>query len=201
MMGSSMLELQRFLIKERVAFLKTVDTYDIFDPDSQDQVGIASEEPGTWNKWLRWIISKQLMSTRVVVREMDDASLVFTIRKPFSLWRARVEVYDAEDNLVGYFKSKLFSMGGGFWVYDQHDQQFAEIKGDWKGWNFKFLTPDGQEVGLVTKKWAGLGKELFTSADTYIVSISDSLSTHPIAKMLLLAAALAIDVVYKEHGG
>ena len=33
-----MLELQNFLIKEQVAFLKTTDTYDIFDPDSGDNL-------------------------------------------------------------------------------------------------------------------------------------------------------------------
>lgn len=194
-----MLELQRFLIKERIVFLKTVDTFDILDPDTGRLVGVAHEEPGTWVKWLRLIISKQLMPTRVEVREAEDDSLVFTIRRPFRLWRARVEVYDAEDQMVGYFKSKIFSLGGGFWVYDREDRQFAEVKGDWKGWNFQFRTPDGKELGVVTKQWAGLGKELFTSADNYVVSISDELADQPIAKMLLLAAALAIDIVFKEH--
>ena len=78
---------------------------------------------------------------------------------------------------------------------------FAEVKGDWVGWNFRFLGPEKEELGLVTKKWAGLGKELFTSADNYIVSIDDSLEDQPVAKMLLLAAALAIDIVYYEHQG
>ena len=49
---------------------------------------------------------------------------------------------------------------------------------------------------MVTKKWAGVGKELFTSADNYIISINgepdESINT------LLLAAGLAIDTIYKE---
>jgi hypothetical protein len=65
------------------------------------------------------------------------------------------------------FKSKLFSIGGGFHVLDGTEQPVAEISGDWKGWNFRFVTPDGTEIGRVTKKWAGLGKELFTAADNY----------------------------------
>ncbi|HXG08613.1 MAG TPA: hypothetical protein VNK04_02395 [Gemmataceae bacterium] len=47
-----MLQLQRFLIRERVAFLKTTDTYDILAPDNPEEpVGIAQEEPGTLVKY------------------------------------------------------------------------------------------------------------------------------------------------------
>jgi uncharacterized protein YxjI len=191
-----MLELQRFLIKKRVTFLKTMDTYDIFDPDTGEQVGVAREVPGSLVTFLRWFISKHLRPTTVEVREIEDESLLFTIRRPVRFGRQRVEVYDAEDNLVGFFKSKVFHLGGGFWVYDYRGGQFAEVKGDWIGWNFTFLTPDRRELGIVTKKWAGLGKGLFTSADNYIVSMHDDLLNEPIAKMLLLAAALAIDIVY-----
>jgi uncharacterized protein YxjI len=194
-----MLERQRFLIKEQVALLKTVDTYDIFDPDTGEQVGIAREVPGEWIKWMRWFLSKHLMPTTVEVREIHDESLLFMIRRPVRFWRQRVEVLDADDNLIGFFQSKVLTIGGGFWVYDCHGRPFAEVKGNWIGWNFEFLTPDGREMGIVTKKWAGLGKELFTSADNYIVSIHDDLAHEPIAKMLLLAAALAIDIVYYEE--
>ena len=32
---------------------------------------------------------------------------------------------------------------------------------------------DGNEMGTITKKWAGIGKELFTSADNYIISLDE----------------------------
>jgi len=101
---------------------------------------------------------------------------------------------------LGYFKSKLFSFGGGFWVFDNADQKVAEVKGDWTGWNFKFLSTGGAELGTVTKKWAGFGKELFTSADNYMISLSDRAEGSSAASLLLLAAGLAIDVVFKEKG-
>ena len=47
-------------------------------------------------------------------------------------------------------------------------------------------------------KWGGMAKELFTSADTYIVSLSEQTAESRIATILLLAAALAIDIVFKE---
>ena len=92
----------------------------------------------------------------------------------------------------------MFSLGGGFWVHDAQDRRVAQVKGDWKGWNFKFLNDRGEELGVVTKKWAGLGKELFTSADNYMIALSDSGDRNATSRILLLAAGLAIDVVFKE---
>src|SRR5262249_22266532 len=112
-----MLDRQRFFIKEQIAFLKTTDVYDIFDPDTQEMVGVAREDPGQLVTFLRWFISKKLMPTRVMITSTETDEVVFTIRKPVSFWRERVEVFDASDKRIGYFKSKIFSLGGGFWVY------------------------------------------------------------------------------------
>jgi uncharacterized protein YxjI len=49
-------------------------------------------------------------------------------------------------------------------------------------------------MGTVTKKWGGLGRELFTSADNYVIEVKESGA----ANALLIAAALAIDIVFKE---
>jgi uncharacterized protein YxjI len=84
-------------------------------------------------------------------------------------------------------------------VFDASERQVAEIKGDWKGWNFRFLTAEGAELGKVTKQWAGLGQELFTSADNYVIALDERLPVAPEAAALLLAAGLAIDTVYNEN--
>ena len=97
-----------------------------------------------------------------------------------------------------HFKSKLLSFGGGFHVFDRSGRKVADVKGDWKGWNFKMLDDRGQELGVVTKKWAGLGKELFTSADNYMIALNDQTSGKSDQSPLLLAAGLAIEIVYKE---
>ncbi len=195
-----MLDLQNFLIKEQAGLLKMTDIYDIFNPETGAQIGQAKEIVSGLNKVLRLFISKKLMPATFECREHPEGSLVFYLKKPVSLFRSVVEVYDADGKKLGYFKSKMLSLGGGFWVYDNNDQQFAEIKGKWTGWEFKFISSQGSELGSVTKKWAGALKELFTSADNYVVSISPELAEQPIAKILLLSAALAIDAVYYEQG-
>ncbi|MCI0642866.1 MAG: hypothetical protein L0Y70_27610, partial [Gemmataceae bacterium] len=119
-----MLELQRFLIKEQVAMLRTVDIYDIYDPDTQKQIGQAREVVSGFKQFLRWFIHKNFMSTLVEITD-NDGEIVFTIQRPFRFWRARVEVHERDGTFLGYFKSKLFSIGGGFWVYDANDELFA----------------------------------------------------------------------------
>ena len=201
MTTASPLELREFIVKEHVGVLKLADTFDIFDARTQAKVGLATETPGGLIHFLRFLINKRLLPNQVTVREGDEnGPVLFTIDKPFTFLRSKVVVHDASGQALGYFKSKLFSLGGGFWVHDMKDRTVAEIKGDWKGWNFKFINGQGGEVGLVTKKWGGLAKELFTSADTYAVSIAESAGEDRATRILLLAAALAIDIVYKEKG-
>jgi uncharacterized protein YxjI len=193
-----MFNLKTFLVKERVGMLKLVDAFDIYDPATGAQVGIAKENIGVGLKLLRLVVNKRLLPTLVEVREQEDGRVVLAIRRGFALVRSYVTVTDGLGKEIGRFKSKLLSIGGGFHVLDEMQQPVAEIKGDWKGWNFRFLTPDGTEIGRVTKKWAGLGKELFTSADNYVISLSESHVIRADAMPLLLAAGLAIDTIYKE---
>lgn len=192
-----MLEADKFMVKEKVKFFKSHQTYDIFDYDTQEHIGTAEEKISGLIKTLRWFISKALMPTNVEVRDHDDA-LVFSIRRGGFLFRARVEVLNADGELIGYFKSKLFSIGGGFWVYDKKDKQFAEVKGNFIGFKYRILTPEGDELGKVSKEWGGM-KELFTSADTYMVDVADDLTDQPVAKMLVLAAAISIDIIFKSE--
>lgn len=187
-----------FFVKEQVQFLKLAGTYDILDPETSRPLAVAKEEPGAIIKLLRLFISKLLLPTKVVVYNTTDQSVLLSIVKPLSFIRSKVSIFNNTGNEIGYFKSKVLTIGGGFWVYDPSDHQVAEVKGDWKGWNFKFLSADGEELGTVTKKWAGIGKELFTTADNYIIALTENKELPSDQVILLVAAGLAIDLVFKE---
>ena len=191
-----MFDRKAFLVKERVGFLKLSDTYDIFDPSTGAQIGIAREQIGPLLHVLRLLINKRLLPTVVEVRESEAGPVVLTIRRS-AMWQVTVQGRTGGE--LGRFKSKLFALRAGFRVFDRSERQVAEIKGDWKGWNFRFVNADGTEIGKVTKQWAGLGKELFTSADNYMIALDERLPMAPDAAALLLAAGLAIDTVYNEN--
>jgi uncharacterized protein YxjI len=193
-----MLTRQQYFIREHAGLVKLSDVYDILDPETKAKIGEAREEISGLVKFLRLLIGKQLMPTRVCVYEGADKpaqKLLFSIRRGVALFRPKVEVTDAQGASLGYLQSKAFSLGGAFRVFTADNQEVALVKGDWKGWNFRFLSGE-TELGVVTKKWAGLGKELFTTADNYIISINGT--PNATNNTLLLASGLAVDTVLKE---
>lgn len=196
-----LLDYRRFFVKERVAFVKLTDAYDIFDPETNQQIGMAIDEPPGWAKLARILVNKRFLPTRVNIYEGEGQDALFSIKKKPGFLRVSVIVCDSQGAEFGTLRSKLFSLGGGFTVMDTSGNVVADVKGDWKGWNFRFLDSAGTELGVVTKQWAGLGKEFFTSADNYIISLSETyeaLGDHATAS-LMLAAGLAIDLVFKEQ--
>lgn len=194
----SMLNRKQYFIREHVGLLKLTDTYDILDPETKAKLGEAREEVSGLVKVLRLLINKSLMPTRIGVYEGSDGAqkLLFSVRRGVALFRPKVMINDAAGVSLGYLQSKVFSLGGAFRVFTSDGREVALVKGDWKGWNFRFLSGE-TELGVVTKKWAGFGKELFTSADNYIISINGE--PDGTINILLLAAGLAIDTVLKEN--
>ncbi len=110
---------------------------------------------------------------------------------------SRVKVLDADNVVIGGFKQKLFTIGGAFDVLDKDDRVLCSLKGKWTGWEFKFLAGD-REFARVTKKWAGVGMELLTSADNYVLEISHDVAPESQLRTLILAAVMCIDMVLKE---
>ena len=193
-----MFDRRQFLVKERVGFLKLTDTYDIFDLNSNTQLGIAHEAVSPLIKVLRLLINKRLLPTSIEVRASEGGPAMLTIKRGVGFLRTPVQVLDQTGRQIGSFKSKVFTIGGGFDVFDSTGNKIAEIKGDWKGWNFTLRGASGEEIGKVTKKWAGIGKELFTTADNYAIALNETAPKNQESVAMLLAAGLAVDTVYKE---
>lgn len=196
----NLLDRSQFFIRERVGVLKLTNTYDILDPATNQVIGVAKEEPPTWSKFLRLLLSAQMLPTAIYVYDLEGTNPVVSITRGFTFLRAKVQVRSGGRDL-GYFQTKWFSLRGGFNLLDPQNHQVAELKGNWVGWEFRFLSNSGREIGTVTKKWAGLAKEMFTSADNYLIAISDRSAAGPATSALLLAAGLAVDIIFKEKGG
>ena len=192
-----MLHLNTYIVREHIGFLKLSGAFDIIDPNTQQKVAEAREELGSFQKALRLFVNRALLPTRVCVYESAGEQLgvrVFSIERGFALFRSRVTIRDAAGNALGFLKSKFLSFGGAFSVLNTSEQELARVKGDWKGWNFKFLRGT-EELGIISRKWGGLGKELFTGADSYVINVHGQ--ADPALSLLLLAAGLSIDMVYK----
>jgi len=122
---------------------------------------------------------------------------VLTIKRGIAIFLSTVEVFDEKDKLVGKFKQKFFSIGGKFEVLDVNENMLCILKGKWTNWDFKFINND-TEFAHVSKKWVGIGKEFFTSADNYMLEINQNLTPENPIRLLILAAVMCIDMVLKE---
>jgi uncharacterized protein YxjI len=186
----------RYFVKEHVGLFKAANNFDLYDPDGQMILKCREEKLGLLTKLFRFTDYKRMTPFDIQIRDANDRLLI-EVKRGISIFLSRVKVYDEEGAYIGGFKQKLFSIGGKFNVLDPHDQVMCMLKGKWTGWDFQFIH-DGMELARVTKKWAGLGKELLTSADNYVLEISDEIEPNDNMRKLIIAAVMCIDMVLKE---
>ena len=186
-----------FLVKEHVGMFKAANNYDIYDPETSQIIMECREDKlGFITKLFRFTDYKRMTPFHIEIRTPQGEVLV-SVKRGISLFLSKVTVLDENENVIGFFKQKLLSIGGAFTVLNSVDEPICSLKGKWTGWDFRFVS-DENEYAHVTKKWSGLGKELFTSADNYVLEIFESVpADHPM-RQLILAAVMCIDMVLKE---
>lgn len=196
-MSNTVLDRNLYFVREHVGMLKAANNFDILNPETSEEILHCREDNlGIITKMLRFTDYKRMTPFEIEIRTPDGHPLI-TIRRGVSFFLSKVEVFDENNQLIGGFKQKLFSLGGAFRVLDPQDNEVCALKGKWTGWDFRFLAGE-TELAQVSKQWAGLGKELFTSADNYVLKISDDVPPGSPIRKLILAAVMCIDMVLKE---
>lgn len=186
-----------FFVKEHVGVFKAANQYDVFDPRTGEKV-LECREPrlSTLTKVFRFTDWKRATPFEVVV-QTPDGKPVLKVKRGVSFFLSKVQVFDENDRHVGGFNQKLFSLGGKFDVMNAAGAPVCSLRGKWTAWEFRFLGPE-RDYAVVTKKWAGMGKELFTSADNYMLQIKDDVAADDPTRLLIVAAVMVIDMVLKE---
>ena len=195
---NAILEKKLFLFKEHVGVLKIANHYDVYDPSSKKIILHCREvniNPFTTLLRILFRPYKFIAPFEISIKDLEGNEIL-KIKKGFSFLLPIVRVYNDKDIIIGHFKRKL-SINNSFDIFNEKEKLVCELKGSLLGWNFKFLC-NQNEVGLVTKKWAGIGKEMFTSADNYMLEIKDNLKKEEPLRLLILAAVVCIDMVMKE---
>lgn len=176
---------------------KAANNFDIYNPDTKELLMTCREEQlGFFTKMFRFTDYKRLTPFHVEVKTAKGEP-VLDVKRGISLFLSTVEVFDEKGILVGRFKQKFFSVGGKFDVLDPQNNVLCTLKGKWTSWDFRFMQGNS-ELAQVNKKWAGIGRELFTSADNYMLSVNDSVRKEDNVRILILAAVMCIDMVLKE---
>ncbi len=197
---TGLLDRKTLFVREHVGMFKAANAYDLLDPANGQVVGRAQQSVrGFFGKVLRFTAWKTKLSFTILFHDASaDDAVVLTVHRPFTWIRSVVAVTDETGKPVGSFRQKLLAIGPKMWILDPAGRELGMLTGNWTGWHLQIVDAAGKVLGTVTKKWAGIGKELFTTADNYVIDLSDEV-TDPGMRRILFAAAITADMVYKEY--
>lgn len=184
-----------YFIDEKVGLLKFSNSYKVFDGQGT-QLGLIQQKVSNGHKVLRLLLNKAMMPFTLDILDMEG-KVQATIKRGWTFWMSKIELLDAQGGSLGSIKQKFKFFKPSFFISNEQGIHIATISGDWRAWNFTITDKSENQIGTVNKKWNGLLKEAFTTADKYVVSIADSYAEDR-TKIAIVSAAITIDMVLKE---
>jgi uncharacterized protein YxjI len=194
---SDLLSHDVLVISQKAKIIEMMDEYRVFD-DGGNQIGTIREvEQSKTKKAVRLFSGVDQFLTHKLGVFDSYGQQVLMLERPAKLIKSRIKVSDAQgrergailqDNVVG---KKHFAL------VDGTGARIGSIDGEnWMSWDFAIHDGTGTEVGRITKEWAGILKEGYTTADTYILQIEANVS--PDLRLLMFASAAGLDVALKQ---
>jgi hypothetical protein len=175
---------------------ETANKYALYDSDN-NKVGFAAEKShGMFHK----IIRNLLRSHRSITMDVWDKNdkHVLTGHRPFYFFFSDLVVTNQENKVLGDIKTRFGLLKRKYDLSDSSGRVFATIESyRFRLWTFTIYDLVGNEVGVITKKWGGLLKEVFTDADQFTIDYSQFRWSDE-QKSILLFSCLSIDLDFFE---
>ena len=190
-----------YIIDERISAFKFTNAYKIFNTTGQ-QIGMVEQQKVSGGaKAARILLGsnvKALQKFKLDIKDINGIVLTSIQRggAGSSGGLRNVSLFDGTGNIIGTIKFLFSLLKPKLEIIAPNGQLIGRIQGDWKGWNFSITDINGNTIGTINKKWAGVMKEVFTTADKYYVKISPN--AVGIYRQAIIAAAITIDMVLKE---
>jgi uncharacterized protein YxjI len=132
------------------------------------------------------------------IRIVDEKKTThFVVKKAFFASRALTAVNDGSGKLLGFVRKRHWWSAYSFDVLDARKNVLYTMacKLPLELWTYRVRQAD-TEIAIVKKKWSGLGKEMFTQADTFSLELAKVPQEH---RPLFLGAVFLIDLLRFEH--
>lgn len=194
-MKPNFFESNNFFIDEKVNFFKFENCYQIYN-DKGENIGAINQKLTVGQKMLRILLNKAMLPFLFEIKN-NDGILEASISRGWTFFMSAITIKNSQDVIIGTIKQKFKLFKPTFKIFNSSEILIAEISGDWKAWNFKIIDNSNNQIGTISKKWAGAMKEIFTSADKYNVNIEPNYSNME-NKIAILTGAITIDMVLKE---
>lgn len=157
------------------------------------EICLAVEEPGMF-------LSRMFLSSWRPFNmsiSSPDGTPILKLKRPFRWIFHEVSVSAASGETLGTVRREFDWFRRIYDVFDPNGMPLLKIVGPFfHPWTFNVFQGDHQ-IGRISKKWSGLGKEMFTDADNFGITFPPDLDVK--AKALLLGALFLIDFVHFER--
>ena len=185
------------VVNQKVKLIELTNEYMIRDADGND-IGVIRQEGQSKAKKLLRLVSSvdQFMTHTLAVYDADGTKALQLVR-PRKLVKSRLEVSDGNGEPVGSIVQQNAIGKIRFGLHDTAGNEIGIVRGEnWRAWDFAIEDASGKEVGRINKKWEGLLKAGFTTADNYVLQIDPGIRG-PL-RQLVFASAAGVDTALKQ---
>jgi uncharacterized protein YxjI len=193
--GVSLYDQSILVVNQKTKLIELTNEYEVYDLNGRQIGAVVQVGQSTLKKAVRFVSNlDQFLTHRLEVRDATGVVLVLT--RPAKFVKSRVQVARGDGmplgeivqaNVFGKIRFDLVVNG----------QVIGAIQAEnWRAWDFAIVDAAGTEVARITKRWEGLARTLFTTADKYVVHVHFPLPD-PLAGMVI-AAALTVDTALKQ---
>jgi uncharacterized protein YxjI len=196
MISSSFFDYNNYFVDENVNFLKFENSYKVFN-NKGEHVGDIKQKRSAGHKLLGLFLKKKMLPFYLEIIDVNGI-MQASVSRGWTFFMSTISVKDSNDQETATIRQTYRFLKPLFKIMDNSGEEIAEISGDSQAWNFSIKNSSSVEIGFITKNWAGALKEIFTSADKYLVELSD-LKLKKETKTAILSGALTIDMILKEN--
>jgi uncharacterized protein YxjI len=194
---SDLLTRDVLVINQKAKLIELTNEYRILDPEG-NQIGTIREEGQSKAKKVLRFVSNvdQFLTHTLAVYDAEGTKVVELVR-PRKFLKSTLQISDGTGRAVGKIAQQNVMGKKRFSLEDANGTAVGSINAEnWRSWDFAIEDASGTEVGRITKKWGGLLREGFTTADNYILNISGEVT--PDLRLIMLASAAGVDIALKQ---
>jgi uncharacterized protein YxjI len=194
---ADLLTMDRLIVNQKAKLVELTNQYHIRDEQGNDVGLIQQEGQSTLRKVLRFATKvDQFLTHHLAVTDMAGNRII-ELTRPSKVFKSRLEVRDGTGRAVGEIVQKNVFGKIRFDLVAADDSSLGQIRAEnWRAWNFAIVDTSEREIGRITKKFVGVLKGVFTTADNYIVDISPEVTGD--LRLMVLAAAAGVDTALKQ---
>lgn len=195
-------QLGRLSVRQRKRWLEILlsfeakNAYDVFDERQMPVLRVEEQGQG-FGSFLKRIFFGPMRWFDAHVLDPGTRAVLLRLHRPFRFMFHEIAVHDGDGRLLGTIKRRWSWVRRLYTVYGPEGSEVGNLFGPiLRPWTFEIRLGD-RPVGMIQKKWSGIGKELFTDADNFRVELGDI--PEPELRVLAFAATVLVDVVHFER--